>query len=119
MKKIKLFFKQLFIKKIVLVSSINADGSNSCQIWEVERGSDDIVEALGIFEERSIELSNLCHKTVQNCTDVVSAMVIISKECKHANELYFCSMIVTKIQLEMEKSFDPFLEIIKNINKKQ
>lgn len=118
MKKIKLFFKQLFARKLYVVSSIAPDGSNSCQVWEVEKDTNNIVEALGIFEERSRELINLCEETIKNSKDVVSAIVIISKECKHANELYFCSMAVTKMHWDMEKPVNPLLEMLMSMRKK-
>lgn len=103
MKKVKLFFKKLFMKKINLVSSIAPDGSNSCQIWEVEKDCESLPHSLGMFDDRTEELYQICVQAMKDATNIVSVMVICSKECKHANELYFCAIITNKLKEQMER----------------
>lgn len=68
----------------------------SLHILEIESDTDNTIIALGITEERYEELSEICKKHYEANDNIVIAMVTISKECKHANELYACSMMVTQ-----------------------
>lgn len=97
MKKLKLYIKQLFYRKLV----VTVDSMNMCQVWHVEKGADNIGDALGLFPHRADELDKLCKATIQKSDDIVQALVIISKECRHANELCFCSVLVGKLQMDM------------------
>lgn len=60
----------------------------------IEPGKDNMVDALGIDENRYKELENLCEKSLQSSTDVIQCVSKLENKLHHANELCMCCFII-------------------------
>ena len=87
-------FQRLFQRKLV----VHTTSANALQVIQVDPDLDDLTGTLGIDQLRQEELGKIVLKEYRNTDDVVTAMVNISKECKHANELFYCSWIVKELR---------------------
>lgn len=74
-------------------------------VLEIEDKTDNITTALGITQERAKELEEKVKVALKASDNVVQVIVPLSKECKHANELYFVSMIMTDIVVKLRNPF--------------
>jgi len=87
-----------FKRKKVLNTS--TDLKNALHIIEISTDPG-FLEGLGIIEKRGDELTDICEEHYRTSKNVVECMEKVSKHCKHANELYFCCMIITCNQERM------------------
>ena len=78
-------------------------GKDMLRVYEIERDTDNVVVALGMTESRASELATLCEIHMSKADNVVEVVEIVSKECKHANELYYVSMVITIIHEQMKE----------------
>lgn len=89
--------KKLLIKwfklKPELVVQLNEH--NKLHIVEVEKETSSIVEGLGLTREKEEELGNMAMECYRSTNNVVACMEKASKFCKHPNELFFVSYIIS------------------------
>lgn len=93
MKKLSRFFRKLFARKLVVTN----EPGKCLTVIEVETETESVITALGLTEERAEELEVMCKRTFYKHSNIVATMAEASTHCKHANELYFVSMILTII----------------------
>jgi len=91
-KMIKAWWAALFHRPKYIVAEV--DKTNALHVVEIERDGD-LLSGLGMTKERAEELENLAEKVYNESNNVVEVMEKVSKHCKHANELYFVSMVIT------------------------
>lgn len=83
-------------------------------VLEIEDETNNITTALGITPERAKELEDKVKTALNSSDNIVHIIVPLSKECKHANELYFVSMMMTEIVVKMR---NPFRAMVFSIGK--
>lgn len=78
--------------------------NKSCSIVMINDEAETTSETLGITAERRDYLMKLIEKAFndENNKDHVDISIIVSKECKHPNELYFITGIICEINLQMQ-----------------
>ena len=91
MKKLIKSFKKLFARKLVVINT----QENQFHVIHVEKDSEDLVEGLGMDTDRAKYFQKLINFHYLEHNDTISVMQEVSKECKHANELFFCSTVIT------------------------
>lgn len=92
MKKFRSLLIKWFKVKNELVVQVNEH--NKFHVIEVEKETSQVSEALGLTEARKGELVDVAINTYRSTKNVVECMAIASKECKHANELFWMSFII-------------------------
>ena len=110
MKKLKAFWAKMFHRPILLV--VNTNKSNCLHVVEVD-SSDEVeglIGGLGISEERKTALMKIINIAFFSSDNIVAAGEIISKECLHANELFFMAVVLTH---RMRDQQDPGSMIMK------
>lgn len=70
-------------------------------VIRVEDDKETLNEALGIPYKRAEELGDLVKKAVMVHNNKVSVMEAVSKECKHANEIFMCVELMNKLVAPM------------------
>ena len=96
MKKFKNFFKRLLMRKLV----VKTNTTNQLHVIEVNLKADNLVDSLGMTEDRAKELFDIVKNEYDKHVCIVTTMEIVSKQCKHANELYFMSMAINHIHTQ-------------------
>ena len=91
MKKFIKSIKKLFARKLVVINT----QENQYHVIHVEKDTESIIEGLGMTEERARHFEKLIAIAYMDHNDTISVIVQVSKECKHANELFFCTTMVT------------------------
>ena len=86
-------FKKFKKRKLV---PINPENVGKYQVIEVDPAADGITGCLGMSEERAKTLGEVTIHAFHTSKNVVEAISKVSKECNHANELYFTSMVLTE-----------------------
>lgn len=76
---------------------------NPLQVYEIVRDTDNVVEALGMTEERAEKLTTICERYMAIADNVVEVMEKVSKDCFHPNELYYVSMVITIMHEKMKE----------------
>ena len=99
-------------KKKVLTKYVKS--GTELHVLEIEDNTDSMISALGIIPERAKQLEEVVLKTFAISKNCVAAMAIISKEVKHANELYFASMMMTEV---MSRARNPLHAIFAHIGR--
>lgn len=74
------------------------DPGTSLHVIEVEDKSDSLTEALGMSNERRDYLVKKTHSVFLMHNNIVAVMQEMSKECKHANELFFVATVIVHKQ---------------------
>lgn len=89
--------KKLLIKwfklKPELVVQLNEH--NKLHIVEVDKETSSIVEGLGLTTEKEIELGDIAMECYSSTNNIVACMAKASKFCKHPNELFFVSYVIS------------------------
>lgn len=80
------------------------DPETSLHVIEVEDKSDSLSEALGISQERRNYLVEKAYRIFPVHDSIVAVMQEISKECKHANELFFVAAAIVNKQRDNQIS---------------
>lgn len=94
------------IRPIKLVNVTNDPGT-ALHVLEIEgeAETDSLIRAIGMTEERAKELEGKCIAAFNGVSNIIQVITKISKECTHANELYFVSMVITQIHSRMTNPF--------------
>jgi len=71
-------------------------------IEEIEKESDNIEDALAISTERARELRAKTDYYYTTNTNIVATAHDASKECKHVNELFYISYLITRRQVSSQ-----------------
>lgn len=79
----------------------NTDSKKCLQVIEIESDCSNLIEALGITKERQRDLTTLVLKEFNKQPNIVKVAEACSKECKHANELFMISYIISIRQDEL------------------
>lgn len=112
----KLWFK-LFPKKASKLKY--SEIGNALHVKEISEEGECLHEGLGMTVKRCDELNEICHKAFMSEENIIASMEVISKECKHANELFFCSYMIVKSHLRNNEDADPILALLKNIMRRK
>lgn len=99
-------------KKKVLAKYVKP--GTELHVLEIEDATDSMIESLGIIKERAQQLEEVVLKAFAISKNCVACMAIVSKQVKHANELYFVSMIVTEL---MSRARNPLHAIFAQIGR--
>lgn len=95
MKKRLLNFWKRINKKIVVITN---EPGTALHVVEIDGDTPYSHEALGITVERVEELVSTCKSLMKKHENIVKVAVDASKECKHANELFFVTIVIRKMQ---------------------
>lgn len=93
------FFKSLKRPKLV---KITHDPGTAFHVLEIEDNTTSLLVGLGMSDERAKYLETKCHNAFDDVDNIIAVIVKVSKECTHANELYFVSMVTTCIHKQRE-----------------
>lgn len=91
MNRIKTFIKKLFTRKLVVINTPEIQ----YHVIEVDKESTSLIEGLGMDKERAMHFEKLVNRAYYEYNNTIAVIAEVSKECKHANELFFCSTIIT------------------------
>jgi len=70
------------------------------KVTRINEETNTLHTALGMSDERASELSQKTKRAFIADSDIMNCMAVISIDCKHANELYFVSVVLTGLQLQ-------------------
>lgn len=95
MKNLKALWAKMFHRPILLV--VNTDKSNCLHVLELNNDPEgnSLTDGLGITEKRKDELVKAINLAFVTSDNLVQAAAVVSKECAHANELFFVSCVLT------------------------
>jgi hypothetical protein len=96
MKKIKKFWESLFKRPRYI--KVEPQDKGSLIVIEIERETGSLTESLAISPERAEHLHKLTHEVFHKSENIVEVLAIVSKECVHANELFYVSHITANLQ---------------------
>lgn len=91
MNRIKEAIKKLFTRKLVVINTVETQ----LHVVEVDKDCNSLTQGLGMDEERVQVLERLVNVAFATNNNSIAAIAEVSKHCKHANELFFCSTILT------------------------
>jgi hypothetical protein len=86
------------------------NSQNCLHVLEIESDCDSLIDALGITKERQRELTTLVLSQFNKQPNIVKVAEICSKECKHANELF---MITYLISIRQDELSNPLLRMFR------
>ena len=81
------------IRTKIIAPSVDA---GQLTVIHVEPDADNLKVSLGISAERGEELQRKVIQSYDDSKNLVTTANKFSKECKHANELFFCSYILSQ-----------------------
>jgi len=73
---------------------LSPSSNDKTTVTDIYEDSNMIHNALGITNERHLELIDITNNALRSTKTISSAMEHLSKECKHPNELAFCSLVI-------------------------
>lgn len=76
------------------VVKVTNEPGTCLHVLEVDDSVTTMTGGLGITEERAAELEKIVGRSYADSNNIIQVMVGASKQCKHANELYMCSVIL-------------------------
>lgn len=85
-------------KKVNWMKVDEVDPKEYLEVKIVTDGSDKIGETLGISDDRLKEIEKVAENAYKSTTTITAAAVMVSKEMKHANELFYGSFILATIR---------------------
>lgn len=91
MNRIKKFIKKLFTRKLVVINTVETQ----YHVIEVDKDCNSLIQGLGMDEAHAKKLERITKMAFAEYPNIIAAMAEVSKHCKHANELCFCSIILT------------------------
>lgn len=103
-KKLTQIWNILFVSKVVIIPPKN--------VFEVKIVNDEtnsLSESIGLTEERKAELTRLTATSMIMTKKISDAINVASKQCKHANELFFVSFIIGD---SLSKNKDPLRDLL-------
>lgn len=101
------------IKELFLKNYRPLEDNHPLVVQEINYNSDRLSESLGITDKRDSELQELIHGYMHTPNATVTiVMVLISKECKHANELAYCSFVLRSHIQKMQNPLSDFFSKI-------
>jgi hypothetical protein len=86
---------------ITLMDVSTVDKAEHLHVKCINPDSEKIFEALGITEERLIELESYARKAFIATDKLTAAMVEASTFCKHANELAYVMYVISDMRSQM------------------
>ena len=89
----KQFLLNLFKSSKKLDTSVEL--GNALHIIEIDNEVSTVFAGLGITEARTKELQDICKKEYETQNNIVAVMELVSKQCKHTNELALCIVMIT------------------------
>lgn len=89
--------KKAPIKKVInLLDVSKIEPKDYLQVTSINPESDNMTEAFGITEERFKELDILTMTAMKSTERFSAAVEMVSKGCKHANELAMCVFLLSE-----------------------
>jgi len=96
MKKIKKIWNSLFKRPRYI--DVKSGEKGNLVVIEIEKETGSLTEGLGVSPERANHLSKLTHEVFHKSDNIVEVLATVSKECVHANELFFVSHVTANLQ---------------------
>lgn len=96
MKKIKKLWNSLFKRPMYI--KVEPQDKGSLIVIHIQKDSESLIESLAISPDRANHLVKLTRRAFYESDNIVEVLVTVSRECVHANELFFVSHITVNMQ---------------------